>query len=176
MVCAIRRQTSKSRTGGRFICAAVATGLLLTGCATWPWSKIPVENVVSLHRLDRADMGSTRLIKSVQAPDGRVRHVRAVPLLSSRNFTRITVTTTRDGHPALLATLDEHGRMLLMHLCAELAGDGVAVLVDGLYRFSMQMPRQALAERSLLIPGPWDAAEATAIANASENNYQRLNE
>ncbi|OGV71391.1 MAG: hypothetical protein A3K19_01520 [Lentisphaerae bacterium RIFOXYB12_FULL_65_16] len=151
------------------------TGLLLGGCNSWPDGDDRIVNVVSLHLFEMPGTDGSRLFRTMEAPAGRPVHVRTLPLLSSRNFIRVVVTTAPDGQPALLATLDDHGRMLLMQLCAEHAGDNVAVAVDGLYRFAMRVPRQPVNDRTLLIPGPWNPADAQAVTNACEENYEKLN-
>jgi len=111
----------------------------------------------------------------LRTDDGEAVHIRAFALLASRNIVEARVVTAPDGRPAVEATLDQSGRMRWLQVCAEHAGDRVAVAVDGFYRFAMRMPPPSSASDTVLVSGGWGAKEAETVAAWASHNYGIFN-
>ena len=131
--------------------------------------------VLSLHRFARADLLRGGLVRELTTDSGSAVAVRSIPLLSSKNFTSAELTTAAGRDPVLKMKLDRHGQVLWLQTCAGHAGDRVAVAVDGIYRFAMQIPLRHTDAGTVSLAGPWDATEAEEIAAWARENYRILN-
>ena len=134
-----------------------------------------IVNGIALFELAGRGTPEGNLYRWLPTVDGRRRiKVRAMPLLSSNHITQMEVVTGEDGRSVLRATLDAHGRMIWMQVCAEYAGREIAVAVDGLLRFPMVIPRLSGDATQLLIPGDWTPREAKDMAERATKNYYIL--
>jgi hypothetical protein len=129
--------------------------------------------VVSVHEFTTSSDPSAALAREIPSADGLENvWIRRIPLISSRVFPTAEVVAGKNGETALLAELDGHGRYLWMQLCAEYGGRPVAVVVDGVYRFTWRVPPPSShTQPSILISGPWNPREAELIAEWAPKNY-----
>lgn len=148
----------------------------LGGCQS-PFGR-PEEAVVcavSIHAFATQELHTTRLARTAEAADGRSVTIRATALLTSRNIMAMQAMVNPVGRRALRAMLDQHGQTCWLQACVEYPGTRLAVLVDGVFRFSMDVPANPPNDGSFYIVGPWSDAEMKAIAEHSISNYKLLN-
>ncbi len=132
-------------------------------------------HVIALRRLAQRSMPATDLMQQVPTADGRSLRLYAFPLLTSRCFIGVDVTTDKEGLPAVKARLDTHGRMLWTQLTAEYADREVAVTVDDVVRCTMVVPPPTGAVEHIVIPGFWNVTDAQRAAECAPLNYRILN-
>ena len=136
--------------------------------------------MISLHQVvpDNLRIG-TLAINLHSTEDGGTLSVRKVPLIGSMYFPSIKFEDDADDEntKVMIVELDNHGRMRWIQMSAEMAGQYVAVLVDGNYEFMWRVTRPAAAqERIMLIRGPWDDDMAERIVRGAPENYKKLNQ
>jgi hypothetical protein len=150
--------------------------VVLAGCQSL--LERPEEQVIcaiSIHAFAAQELQKTRLARSVEAAEGRAITVRSTPLLTSHNIMAMDAMVDPSGRKALRAVLDKHGQTCWLQACAQYPGERLAVLVDGVFRFSMTVPANPPNDGSFYILGPWADAEMKSIAEHAIPNYKLLN-
>lgn len=153
----------------------------LTGCQTLnnPFGgkddeKTPGIYVIQLLQI-AAQLAESNLVVRLPCDNsGRYVWVRRIPLIASVEATTITATEHDDGTTTLAAKLSPHGQAMWIHTMADLAGEYVAVTVDGKYRFQWRVPSPSTGKRDIMaIRGPWDPTEAREICERSALNRKK---
>lgn len=130
---------------------------------------------VSIHAFASEELHrTTLLVRTAEAADGKYITIRATPLLTSHNIMAMQAMEDPTGRKALRAVLDKHGRTCWLQACGEYPGERLAVLVDGIFRFGMNVPTNPPSDGTLYIVGPWAEAELKSIAEHSIPNYKLL--
>lgn len=169
--------------GRRLRSGLIALALVgAVGCSGTTWRSLMggpdarLTYTLSLHLLVPTSTPSNRLVSTVYDQRGAAVRVGSLPLLSSAQITAIDVEPDATaGVLTLRVQLDTHGQYVWAQELAAHAGEEVAVLVDGTYRFIVRLSAAGHAPGSVAIRGPWDKAEADKIADRADANYSRLN-
>lgn len=167
----------------RLIAAAALAGLTclaITGCDTlagadWLGGGKRQRQVIQFYRLAPSSDAQRRDVQEVSTPTGRPILIYTRVLLSSVNIKNATVVTFK-GREELELTLDLSGSRLWLELRRDLAGEELAVVVDGWCRGIVQVAPPAPGENPALIylPGPWNAKDRREIVRQAPINYELL--
>ena len=152
---------------------AAALLLLAAGCMSGREDESVF--VFRAYRLADPAVVGGRLSRQIVDHEGtRVVWVHAIPLVSSENVVAAEVVE-RDGSRAVRLKLDHFGQNLWLQACKQLAGEDMAITVDGFLLFTTPVPRQKTAYDSMLVQGPWDRAQAQGVAAQASDNYRISN-
>ncbi len=116
-------------------------------------------------------------VQEVSTPTGRPVLIYTRVLLSSVNIKDAKIATVKGGDELEL-TLDLSGSHLWMELRRDLAGEELAVVVDGWCRCIVQVAPPAPSENPALVylPGPWGAKELREIVRQAPINYELMHQ
>ena len=165
----------------------ISCALLGVGCSSLPFigkkdkeeeDEGKVQAVVSLHQVLPENVPGGKLSVILAVPDSeRVIEVHKIPILYSLFFTDVAFEAGATAETKyMVVQLDRRGRMRWMQACAELAGQYVAVALDGEYRFMWRIPSLGKADSGTMrIHGPWSDEEAERIAKYAPLNYREMN-
>lgn len=122
----------------------------------------------------RISTGAVRYLPDLER--GRRIAVKRLPILTSNCFRSASIEEPQEGVETrtIRFVLDKHGTYVWLQSCREFHGDKVAVVVDGFYRFSIELPTQLEPPGVLVITGPWQPQEAENIVLNVETNYRLL--
>jgi len=172
-------------TRRRLIAAAALAGLTClaaAGCGTlsgadWLAGGKRQRQVIQFYRLAPAGDARRRDVQEVSTPTGRPILIYTRVLLSSVNIKDAKAVTFK-GKEELELTLDLSGSRLWMELRRDLAGEEVAVVVDGWCRGIVQVAPPVSGENPNLIylPGPWGAKDLREIVRQAPINYGLLHQ
>lgn len=168
----------------RLITAAALAGLTclaVTGCDTlsnatkWLGGGDRQRQVIQFYRLAPSSDSQRRDVQEISTPTGRPILIYTRVLLSSINIKDAKAVTFK-GREEVELLLDLSGSRLWMDLRRDLAGEELAVVVDGWCRGIVQVAPPIPGENPNLIylPGPWSDKDLREIVRQASINYELL--
>lgn len=160
----------------------VLAGVAITGCETlsdsdWLGDGKHQQHVVQFYRLAPISDAQRHDVQEISTPTGRPIHIYTRVLLSSVNVKNAKIATFK-GQKELELTLDLSGSRLWMDLRRDLAGEELAVVVDGWCRGIVRVAPPAAGENPDLVylPGPWSDKELREIVRQAPINYELMHQ
>ena len=167
----------------RLITATALAGLtclVLAGCGTlsgldWLGGGKQRHLMIQFYRLAPTSDAQRRDVQEISTSTGRPILIYTRVLLSSINIKDARAVTFKGRAEAELL-LDLSGSRLWMELRRDLAGEELAVVVDGWCRGIVQVAPPVPGENPDLIylPGPWNAKDLREIVRQAPINYELL--
>ncbi len=167
----------------RLITAAALAGLtclVVAGCDTlsgadWLGGGKQRRQMIQFYRLAPSGDAQRRDVQEILTAAGRPILIYTQVLLSSVNIKDAKAVTFK-GREEVELLLDLSGSRLWMELRRDLAGDELAVVVDGWCCGIVQVAPPVPGENPELIylPGPWSAKELREIVRQAPINYELL--
>jgi len=167
----------------RLITVAALAGLtclIVVGCDTlsglnWFGGGKQRRQIIQFYRLAPSGDAQRSDVQEISTSTGHLILIYTRVLLSSVNI-KNAKSVTFNGREEVELLLDLSGSRLWMELRRDLAGEELAVVVDGWCRGIVQVAPPVPGENPDLIylPGPWDAKELREIVRQAPINYELL--
>lgn len=144
-----------------------------TGCSTNKYAELTY--TFAVFQYADPDLIGGRLSRSLVDHEGtRVLCVRTVPIITSHNIVAGEVVEREGGKRAVRLFLDRIGQDVWLQACCQLGGERLAVTIDGFYLFDITVPCRQTSYETMLVEGPWEAAQARGVAANAQANYRIL--
>ena len=167
----------------RLITVAALAGLtclIVAGCDTlsglnWLGGGKQRRQIIQFYRLAPSGDAQRSDVQEISTSTGRLILIYTRVLLSSVNIKDARPVTFK-GREEVELLLDLSGSRLWMELRRDLAGEELAVVVDGWCRGIVQVAPPVPGENPNLIylPGPWSAKDLREIVRQAPINYELL--